>query len=375
MFVSNNFVGYDMAVSIKKIPTLPVIRMLSFSGNGAVYEVDRGNKSCTCPAFIKEGYCKHLEHAGVYKVGNWKPSSHPTFSQALSGLVKCIRLRRVEDAVYWLTYLYNFKEDGKGYRFRLARRLLIGSAEDGHSIAVMELVARNFPTLCRQDTPLYRLVAEVVRICGVPNWWDPSTNGPDYIYKGMVSNRRAWFYREGGANAHEQFQQLRDRVSAQDGIGALTSLERLIGDRGLKREELAKYLFNLANDLGNVEARRLTLIHLNHKYALSQDANFLCQAVWHMAGGHSDVVDTIHVVRGGDVMPLIEQAQEKWKHPQAIGEWCCDGIHCAGNDRRFAGIWHDMYAVCRAYAYYGDVEPSRAWLPDFYSLDGLNLAQ
>lgn len=362
-----------MAITIKKSPSLAVLQMASFSGSDAIYTVDRANRTCTCPAFITDGYCKHLENVGVYRAKNWKQSSYPTFSQALSALVKSLRLRRVEDAVYWLYYLHNFKEDGKGYRFRLARRLLIGSAEDGHSIAVMEVLSRNFPTLCRQDTPLYRMVAEVLRICGVPNWWSPESNGPDYIHKGMVANRRAGLYKDGGVTTEEQLQQLRVGILDKDALTALTNFERLLDNKEMKRDVLAKYLFDMSNELGVPEARRLTLIHLNHKAALSNDANFLCQAVWYMLGGNSPLSDEIHIVKTGDVMPLIESAKKRWMNPLLIPGWCCDGIHCSGTDRRFAGIWHDMDAVCTAYAHHGSLDPSLKWLPRFYSLDGLTI--
>ena len=70
-------------------------------------------------------------------------------------------------------------------------------------------------------------------------------------------------------------------------------------------------------------------------------------------------------------MALLDMAKERWKSPRPIPGWCCDGIHCAGNDVRFAGLWHLMYAVCRAYEYYGRVDPEDPWLPCFHCSDGL----
>jgi hypothetical protein len=140
---------------------LPLIRLKSFSGSAVVYTVDRQRQTCTCREFAEGGHCKHLDEFGVYKRREFIARTHPTFSQALSGLVKSIRMRRVEDAVYWLMYLDGFpasEERGKkAARFRVARRILIGSAEDGHSISVMESVASNFRFLCKVDTPLVYL--------------------------------------------------------------------------------------------------------------------------------------------------------------------------------------------------------------------------
>jgi hypothetical protein len=129
--------------------------------------------------------CKHLNALGVFSESRpFVPKTHPTFSQALSALVKSIRLRRVEDALYWLVYLDTFKD--KASRFRTARRILIGSAEDGHSVAVMEKVADQFSALARLETDVVHLAAEMVRISKIPNWWHPDSGGPDYIYQGML---------------------------------------------------------------------------------------------------------------------------------------------------------------------------------------------
>jgi hypothetical protein len=46
----------------------------------------------------------------IYLFRPFTPKTHPTFSQALSGLVKSLRIRRVEEAVYWLQYLDTFPD-------------------------------------------------------------------------------------------------------------------------------------------------------------------------------------------------------------------------------------------------------------------------
>src|ERR1035438_8605258 len=153
------------------------IRLKSFQGD-EWYNICLDDKTCDCPDFQKAAQCEHLSALGIYPLKPFLPKTHPTFSQALSGLVKSLRIRRVEDAVYWLVFLDRFRR-GKRARYRTARRLLIGSAEDGHSVAVMEKVVKYFSRLCRNDTDLVHLVAEAVRICRVPNWWNPSTGGPD----------------------------------------------------------------------------------------------------------------------------------------------------------------------------------------------------
>jgi hypothetical protein len=67
--------------------------------------------------------------------------------------------------------------------------LLIGSAEDGHSIAAMERTAGNFWKLSKPQGDLIELVAEAIRICKLPNWWHPETGGHDYVYQSLVGQR------------------------------------------------------------------------------------------------------------------------------------------------------------------------------------------
>ena len=88
----------------------------------------------------------------------------------------------------------------KQYRFRTARRLLIGSAEDGHSLAVMEEIGRKFWKLCKPTADLIDLVAEAIRICKLPHWWHPDSGGPDYIHESLIG-QRLWLYRSGDRTA------------------------------------------------------------------------------------------------------------------------------------------------------------------------------
>jgi hypothetical protein len=104
---------------------------------------------------------------------------------------------------------------------------------------------------------------------------------------------------------------------------------------------------------------------------LSSDNNFLCQAVWMLAGGTSPVADVFVPVTSSEVSELIEKARARWKDPQPIPGWCLDGTHSSGNDVRFMGAWEHMNAVCRAFSRYGRVDPEDEWLLEFQSYDGL----
>jgi hypothetical protein len=347
--------------------TNTTIRLKAFMGIGW-QTISLREKTCDCSEFQSSGGgCRHLAALGIYRLKPFLSKTHPTFSQALSALVKSLRIRRVEDAVYWLLYLDNFK--GSKHRFRTARRLLIGSAEDGHSIAVMEKVREQFPKLCTPETELEYLVTEAVRICKVPNWWHTCTGGPDYIYSGMVGQRELAYF-PGERSAEGMVHLVEEGIRRQEKSTALAGVMGL-SEAKLAATKQAELVLGLARRYQHPLAERLAQMHLCAKSALSSDNNFLCQAAWMMAGGISQVADAVEPVPQSEVIELLEKAEERWKSPRPIPGWCCDGIHSAGNDIRFMGMWQQMYAVCRAFEYYGRVDPEDEWLPEFQSYDGL----
>jgi hypothetical protein len=344
----------------------------SFSGN-AWYRLSREERTCECAQFraMPGPPCKHLIAIGIHTERHcFVPVARPTFSQALSALVKSLRLRRVQDAVYWIVYLDSFREPDR--RMRTARRLLIGSAEDGHSIDVMETVVENFPKLVHARTDVLYLAAEALRICKVPNWWHPLSGGKDYIYSGLLAERKLLHY--SGHHTLENMTRL-----AEDGIAKQDKVSAIAGVIGLSHARLsatrqAELLTSIAQKRSHSHAERLVQIHLRAKSALSSDNNFLCQAAWMMAGGHSPIADCCQPIFATEVFDLIESARERWTNPAPIPKWCCDGLHSAGDDERFMGVWFHMYAACRAFEHYGRLDPQDNWIPEFHCYDGLTIA-
>jgi hypothetical protein len=355
-------------VALKQKAT--IICLKSFDGNDW-HSISLDQKACDCEQFRISGSCEHLIALGLYRLGPFTPTVRPTFSQALSALVKSIRIRRVDEAVYWLVYLNKFEE--KQYRFRTARRLLIGSAEDGHSIPVMEMIADSFRAISKPETDLWYLVSEAIRICKLPAWWNPISGGPDYIYNSMVGQRQ-WWYKRWDHKLKTLEQEISNAIDCQDkatalgGVMAYASLQK--GERvGATRQ--AEFLLRLAEGRKHELAKRLCKIHLAHKSALSGDNNFLCQAAWMMAGGQSPVAEKMELVTIGECNEVLEKARESWKKPHRIPTWCTDGLHCAGNDTRFTGMLPEMYACCKAFEKYGRLDPADSWLPEFIVWDGL----
>lgn len=356
-----------MALFFKK-PKTRRLSMQSFR-NSEKYVLDLDMATCSCKSFEKKQHCKHLAAMAVYPKKPFEAKTHPTFSQANCALVKAIRIRQPQEAVYWLCYIETLTDPQ--YRFRAARRILIGSSEDGMSIPVMEKVAENFPKLLKKETGLLYLVAEVVRICKVPNWWKDE-GGTDYVKSSLIGHRRFQHLKVKTEDALKQV--IVDAIDCQDrqiataGVGEFWSVSK-----AANATAIAEFLLHEATVREHKLAERLLRVHLNLKTALSQDANFLGQAAWHMAGGQSAVAEEIHTVTAGECHEMLKQAAEDWKNPHPVPTWACDGVHCAGNVTRYMGMLPEMMAVCNAYKHYGAVGPELEWLPSFVCTDGLNI--
>jgi hypothetical protein len=114
-------------------------------------------------------------------------------------------------------------------------------------------------------------------------------------------------------------------------------------------------------------------IHIRHAKALTNDNNFIGQAAWLLAGGVSPVIDQTEHVTDEEVQAMLERVNATLPH--VIPGFCCDGVHCPGNDIRYCGMWDRMFAVCQQFNHYGRVNPDDPWLGQFYSLEGLDVRQ
>jgi hypothetical protein len=63
------------------------IRLRSFKGD-EWHNISIEEKTCDCPNFgMKAGGCEHLTALGIHRLKPFTPTTHPTFSQALSALL------------------------------------------------------------------------------------------------------------------------------------------------------------------------------------------------------------------------------------------------------------------------------------------------
>lgn len=198
------------------------------------------------------------------------------------------------------------------------------------------------------------------------------SGGKDYIYSGLLAERNLLHY--GGHHTLENMTRM-----IEDGIAEQNPISAIAGVMGLSHAHLsatrqAEFLAGIAAKANHSIAQRLVEIHLRAKSALSSDNNFLCHAAWMMAGGHSPVAERSEPVFVTEVFDLVESARERWKNPEPIPGWCCDGLHSAGDDMRFMGVWFHMYAACLAFEWYGRLDPQDNWIPEFYCYDGLTIA-
>lgn len=348
-------------------------RLESFSEPSVTYATDKSNGHCSCPHFMSGGWCKHLECIGAYRPRRVTLTQRPSYSQALSAVVKGIRLRDVREAAYWFKYCWEFRSRLAGSQFRAVRRLLIGAAEDGHSVAVMERVAEHYAPLLAPTATLTDAFKEILRICRVPNWWQCASGGHNYLHASLIAERRR-LYDSNELDLYQCLRGIETAIETGDSVQAIYWVLKVDLSRSGYHHLLADKLLQIALRRNHVHAIRLIRnIYCRHSKSLTRDNNFTCQAAWLLTGGNSPYLDDDPWISQGDVAELLDKVLSY--HDHVIPGWCCDGIHCAGNDTRYAGLIDRMYAVCQQFNHYGSVSPEDEWQEDkFYSLEGIRLA-
>jgi hypothetical protein len=192
---------------------------------------------------------------------------------------------------HWLLYLDSFRE--KQHRFRTARRILIGSAEDGHSIPVMETIVGNFWRNSKMETDLLSLIADAVRICRLQNWWHPDTGGPDYIYHSLLGER-AWLYKQWDRKLTTVQREIQRAIEEQDrtaAIGGAIAFNKLQERFGATKQ--AEFLLELAQRAGHELAARLCRVPLVSQGCFEFGQQFylhvsLVSSRWSKSGGRAD---------------------------------------------------------------------------------------
>jgi hypothetical protein len=268
----------------------------------------------------------------------------------ISALIKSIRVRRPDDAVTHLGYLWNL---GSSARVRVRRRLLICSAEDNTSIPVMAHVSKWFNE-DRQE--LEGAVREVLRIDGTPNWYATAA-GRKYV--------RSWWQAETSVNPYDGKDQrallaiIEQAVRSHSSVPALQAFSATINLHGYDRKLLVDRLRELALKRNDDSAVKLADLYLRNMQTLWWDTNFTGQCLYTLLFG--PVGPQLDPELDEDrVAMLVTRASAQQTAPE-VPSWCLDGIHVAGADPRFSGSIKHMAAACGAFERFGRLSPDDAW--------------
>lgn len=294
--------------------------------------------------------------------------NHASQVQVMSALVKTVRLRRVDDAVYWFTHFAKFFPDQK---FRLSRRLLIIAAEDNLCVPVQVQAMEWFAhSLGKDNKKWYNGAVSLLHlICATQNWWeDPA--GAHHI---LAFRRAERIFKDSSDLGKKML--AKEPVPLDDpGKALLVHFAKqnvddwsVCGDgQPGDKDSYALWLMEEARKRGMLSARMTALVH--HRWAkfLTFDDNYLSQAVYKIVYGLMGYRG-FPGVSSEVVAASVTQAKARLQSPEKPPSWTQDGIHTGGSDRRFAGMYMHMVACCNAYRVYGRLHPDDEHTKEMFS--------
>lgn len=291
------------------------------------------------------------------------PAHH---SQVMSAMIKCIRLRRTDDAVYWFTHFNRFwpKE-----RFRLTRRLLICSAEDCIDVPVQVEVASWFlGAINQKDRDIWykSAVAKIHLICATKNWWEQPT-GQQYIAVWKTIDDLV--LPMSVARKEVAMKLPLDWDNPQRCLLQHMLLNASFEDYKA-RGAYAALLEERARTTENLSARLSASIHRRLAKLLGKDENFTGQALYKLVVG-SLGTNVYPTIKAEDIHTSVHKALARLVTPEKTPTWVQDGIHCYGKDKRFAGVLRNMVGCCNAFNKYGRLDPDDAHTDDLFTVEGL----
>lgn len=288
-------------------------------------------------------------------------------SSIMSALVKTVRLRRVDDALYWFSHFAKFFPS---QRFRLSRRLLIIAAEDNVCVPVQMRVAEWFPSAFGKDMKAWYQGAAVLihLICATDNWWKTAIESHYILCWRRVTRQLA------------KMSEFDRKLLASEPMNFLDPAKSLLIHSARNdtntwapqkdKQDYARFLAEVAMERCDLPARMNALIHVHWGKILTGDDNYLGQAVYRMAYGPLTPIE-YPTIKPEDVAASVSRVRERLRTPEIPPAWTQDGIHTGGTDRRFAGMLASMTACCRAYRVFGRLHPDDVHLPEFHSTTAL----
>jgi len=256
-----------------------------------------------------------------------------------------------EAAVTYLVHLW--RADGR-MRSRIQRRILVSAAEDCFSIPVMQSVSSwiNGP----RGEDLHEAARQTLLITGTPCWY-ALPDGRHYI--------RAWRQAEVSPNVFLGKKQstlelsMATCVMERSPLPALQAFLALTAQEDFNPISLSECLTRLACVHGAEPASRLAELYAENVRQLWRDSNLSGQALWALLSGPIGPQE-LPTIREDMVSGLVAMALAQHRAP-AAPEWCKDGIHVAGRDRRFSGSLAEMAIACDMFEKLGRLCPSDDW--------------
>lgn len=308
--------------------------------------------------------------------GGGAPLSKCSIAQAMSALVKSVRLRHTEDAVYWYLHVaYCFPQD----YFRLYRRMFIIGAEDCIDAATQRQMYEWYKmSLVNKDRTLVNKLAVhlLIKICSKEDWWQ-SHSGQRYILGWRLTEKaakKADLVEKAFFSSEECIKEITTIATSNSPRGVRTekALELHFHGcaNGMNRKMYAQYLVNAAIESKNLQARMTAQGHLAYAKELgNMDENWLGQALWRLLG-HELKAEDIQDLQDTDKL-FAQKLQEVFEASRIPPAWTQDGIHCSGKDRRFAGLLSSMIACCNVQREYNDLDPAIEFKDEHYSSERL----
>lgn len=345
-----------------------IVKVPSHTDPDVIYEVDKENKTCTCPAFTKSksnSPCKHMATIpGMLPAG----PSRPGYGPAVSALIKAVRMRNAQQTAYWYHYLCTFPE----HTYRLQWRVVLIAAEDNLCVSRMERTRDWFHSY--RDSKI-KALGNLLAICKTPNWWE-HPEGRNYIKQHRMIHERV-------KNTDDPInpQDMPDEV-VLDAMMTFIDNGELVpamwyGEEIKARKRWSKtnpkgwdYLgtladmANMANEKGNEPAYRVLKVMMSHGAPLYADGNYWGLAIYMMIRPFEVEPEAI---KGAEVKQAASEAYEQWKNPKPIPSHYLDGIHTGGKDPRFAGTVPSMWGMCQAFEKYGRLRATDPWPQTFWA--------
>jgi len=269
---------------------------------------------------------------------------------SVSALMKSIRLRRVEDALYWLGVMFTARA-GLPY---LRRRVFSSSGEDNCDIWVMEHSER---LLLDQAERLDTFAYATYLACLGTKWYEL----PDAIEYTEVRARAA-------EATHPRMpyytaQALSNRYAKALAIGDVDDAFWCIAEGKTLEVRMASF-YHLAAEAGlkapDEGTRRLAAI-VQRQLAwlgLSREKNHLWQLVWALS--RRPLASTNRQPNQTEFAHLWRAAQARLARPlERPPSWALDGIHTTGHDPRFAGTVAGTRNMIQMFERDGRIDPAR----------------